>query len=200
MVTGIITETREHMLPTPPVGIDDDLKALFMRHFADRNAAEEKAFGLSNKLNFDSSMIKVTPETLNTPKVCEFLDMQKPDLALVYGVHKLDDETLSHVRGKFWNIHRGLSPWYRGVITLFWPSYMLEPQATGMTVREVTPAIDGGPIIHQVAASLIKGDGIHDLACRAVANIAGDMQTLTNMLAEGAINPPTIQPTSGKIW
>lgn len=77
---------------------------------------------------------------------------------------------------------------------------MLEPQATGMTVHEVTPAIDGGPIIHQVAASLIKGDGIHDLACRAVANIAGDMQTLTNMLAEGAINPPTIQPTSGKIW
>ena len=28
------------------------------------------------------------------------------------------------------NIHLGLSPWYRGSATLFWPSYNLEPRKT----------------------------------------------------------------------
>jgi hypothetical protein len=35
-----------------------------------------------------------------------------------------------------WNIHGGLSPWYRGAITHFWPSYMLEPQLTGMSATD----------------------------------------------------------------
>lgn len=200
MVAGIVMETREYMLPSPPAGLDDDLESLFNRHFADRDAAEQTAFGQSDKLGFDGDMINVTPETLNTPRVREFLDAQKPDLALVYGVHKLDDETLSHVQGKFWNIHGGLSPWYRGVITLFWPSYMLEPQATGMTVHEITSAIDGGPIIHQVAAPLVRGDGVHDLACRAVTALAEEVETLVSMLADDAIQPPVTQHTTGRIW
>ncbi len=200
MVTGIVVETREHMLPTPPTGLGDDLRALFNRHFSDRDMAEQKAFGLSNRLDFDGNMINVTAETLNTPRVREFLDVQKPDLALVYGVHKLNNETLSHVQGRFWNIHGGLSPWYRGVTTLFWPSYMLEPQATGMTVHEVTSAIDGGPIVHQVAAPLVRGDGVHDLACRAVTTIAEEVKMLTTMLADDAIAPATTQHTVGKIW
>ena len=200
LVTGVVMERREHMLPTPPEDIDDDLKDLFKRHFAERDMAERRAFGTSGDLGFESDMITVTPETLNTPQVCEFLDAQQADLALVYGVHKLDDATLSHIPGTAWNIHGGLSPWYRGVITLFWPSYMLEPQATGMTVHEVTSAIDGGPIVHQVTAPLVRGDGVHDLACRAVTAIAAEIAELVSMFEAGDIEPPKAQHTTGRIW
>ncbi len=97
-----------------------------------------------------------------------------------------------------WNIHGGLSPWYRGVTTHFWPSYQLEPQMTGMTVHETTDAIDGGAVIHQSAAKLHRGDGLHDLACRAVMALGEEMPRLVAALAN--LKPPKPQGTTGRIW
>ena len=88
-----------------------------------------------------------------------------------YGCGILSDEILAAVQGQSWNIHGGLSPWYKGGVTLFWPSYMLQPQMTGMTIHELTSNLDAGDIIHQCTADLVRGDGIHDLACRAVEKV-----------------------------
>ena len=77
---------------------------------------------------------------------------------------------------------------------------MLEPQMTGMTIHETTDAIDGGEIIHQNAAELMRGDGIHDLACRAVAGMAGELPELLRVFATGQLRPPVRQKTTGRIW
>ena len=68
---------------------------------------------------------------------------------------------MKNLKGYKWNIHGGLSPWYRGGVTHFWPSYLLEPEYTGMTLHELTNDIDGGGIIHQNISSLNIKDGIH---------------------------------------
>ena len=62
--------------------------------------------------------------------------------------------------------------------THFWPSYFLEPQMTGMTIHDLTQDIDGGNIIHQNSVSLVKGDSLHDLACRAVKEMGNDLNIL----------------------
>lgn len=202
MLTGLVLEEREPPVPAPPAGLPAATAALFRRHFRERAASEARFFGAPGR---DAAlghvdMLTVARDELNGPLVWDFIDRHRPHLLLSYGVHRLLPETLEHAPGRTWNIHGGLSPWYRGVITHFWPSFLLEPQMTGMTVHETTDAIDGGAIVHQNAADLVRGDGIHDLACRAVAGLAAELPELLLRLDEGRLAPPVRQKTTGRIW
>lgn len=201
-LTGLVIEEREDHIPEPPADLAPATRTLFQRHFADRADAEARFFAARTSEDALAGIetLRVSAEALNGPTVWAFLDRHRPDLLLSYGIHKLTPETLAHAKGRCWNIHGGLSPWYRGVITHFWPSYLLEPQMTGMTIHETTEAIDGGAIVHQSAAALVRGDGIHDLACRAVAGLAEELPELIRRLDEGLLEPPVRQKSSGRIW
>ncbi len=137
---------------------------------------------------------------MNSAEVQALLRNEPPDLLLTYGCHKLSDETLTYANGECWNIHGGLSPWYKGAITHFWPSYMLEPQMTGMTVHDLTNELDAGPVVHQCVAELVRGDGLHDLACRAVTKLAEELPQLIAKLAADEAIIKKYHKTSGKLW
>ncbi len=198
-LAGLVIEQREAFVPEPPPGLPSATEALFQLHFARRDEAEARHFG--EALLPDVSRLDVSRDELNTSQTSAFVSGCGPDLILSYGVHKLTPETLAGLTAPLkWNIHGGLSPWYRGVTTHFWPSYFLEPQMTGMTVHELTQDIDGGAVVHQSAATLVRGDGVHDLACRAVQALAGDMVRLLAVVAAGELRPPQRQLTTGRIW
>jgi len=198
---GLVIETRESHVPEPPPGLPERTRALFQQHFAGRENAEARFFGSDRDMQkLGAEVVPVALDELNGPKTWALLDRLKPDLLLSYGVHKLTPETLSHARGHRWNIHGGLSPWYRGTITHFWPSYMLEPQMTGMTVHELTEAIDGGDIVHHAIAELVRGDGLHDVACRAATALANEMPELIARTFDGRLKPLHRQKTTGRIW
>ena len=78
----------------------------------------------------------------------------------------IPDKILKIPKFKKINIHLGLSPWYKGAATHFWPSYFLEPEYTGITVHDLSNQVDSGPIIYQEAVNLNFNDGIHENACR----------------------------------
>lgn len=201
-LVGLVVEQREEFVPSPPSGIPEATQKLFIRHFQGRSDAEARFFG-GAKMPAPVKSLTTTTEDLNGDAVLSFAKSLEPDLTLSYGVHKLSDRFLEQVPGHKWNIHGGLSPWYRGVTTHFWPSYMLEPQMTGMTLHETTAAIDGGDIVHQVAAPLVRGDGVHDLACRAVAAFAEEAAVLFTTLAQmgGPERAPKHRSkTTGRIW
>jgi folate-dependent phosphoribosylglycinamide formyltransferase PurN len=200
LLCGLIIENRETFVPAPPEGLRPGTRELFVRHFADREASEARFFPEAAAVLENLPTIRVEPEEINGSQVVEFLRKTKPDLLLSYGVHKLAETTLNCVEGYRWNIHGGLSPWYRGVITHFWPSYFLEPQMTGMTVHETTQNIDGGGLVHQNAAPLVPGDGIHDLACRAVFALGRELPELLGRVAQGRFRGPEKQRTTGRIW
>src|SRR5262249_26998996 len=63
-----------------------------------------------------------------------------------------------------------------------------------------TEAIDGGDIIHTAVAELVRGGGLHDLACRAVIAIGKDLPELVAAGVNNTFNPPVVQKTSGRIW
>jgi methionyl-tRNA formyltransferase len=199
LLHGMIIERREAFIPEPLADLSEATRNLFVRHFDGRARAEERFFP-GPELPSGVETLVVDPSELNTSKVWDFIDRIAPDLLMSYGVHKLGEETLSHAKGRRWNIHGGLSPWYRGTITHFWPSYFLEPQMTGMTVHTLTQAIDGGEVVHQVAAGLVRGDGIHDLACRAVLALGQELPELAARGVHGTFKPPAVQTTTGRIW
>jgi methionyl-tRNA formyltransferase len=194
----IIIEERENHLPRPNDDMDKDLSRLFRRHFQLRDDSESRHFG--EKMWPDVPLINIKVQDRNGEIVQQKLREISPDLMLTYGCHKLTDETLSCVEGEKWNIHGGLSPWYKGTVTHFWPSYMLEPQMTGMTVHELTSKLDAGAMVHQCAADLIRGDGVHDLACRAVIKIAEELPRLISKFNSGDEFVKLEHRSQGKLW
>ena len=213
---ALIIEAREDLVPAPPPGLENQLLRLFARHFSERQQAEQHFFvecldavgwlgaersdAPVGKTPSDVPTLHIERSDLNTPLVTDFIEPLAPDLTVTYGVGLLAHDTRARIPGTIWNLHGGLSPWYRGVATLFWPSYMLEPQMTGMTIHELTGRIDGGPIVHQCAAPLVRGDGLHQLACRAVRQIAAELPRLIEMFRERRLQAGVPQRTVGKLW
>ncbi|WP_339928670.1 formyltransferase family protein [uncultured Brevundimonas sp.] len=199
LLSGWVVERREPHVPVPGDDVPVALHDLFNRHFQRREAAEHKAFGVLSPDGVAVDRLTVNLADLNGDRVRAFLIDKAPSHVLSYGCHKLDETILRSVSARFWNTHGGLSPWYRGVHTHFWPSYMLEPQMTGMTLHETTAAIDGGAIIHQSGVTLTRGDGLHDLACRAVGTYARELPAVMARALESDVVRVT-QKTTGRIW
>ena len=205
VLAGLGIEVREEHFPSPPDHLSEDLKKLFLEHFTKRDEAEAKHFGqaaLTDQIS--ATTVRFPLAELNTATVTDLIDEVAPDLLLSYGVHKLSPRTLEHAKGERWNIHGGLSPQYRGAITHFWPSYMLEPQMTGMTVHNLTAQLDAGDVVHQVSSPLIRHDGLHDLAARSVLALANDLpkviEKAEEFLERGDVVPKIQQRGVGKLW
>ena len=150
----------------------------------------------------DVEMVPISLDELNSEKVQQHIRTASPEFLLTYGCHMLSEKTLACAQGEKWNIHGGLSPWYRGAITHFWPSYLLEPQKTGMTVHNLTQELDAGDVVHQCTAPLVKGDGLHQLAAKAVIEIGKELPELLRVVHEkgaSAINKIK-HKTPGRLW
>ena len=166
LVVGLILEKRENFIPVAPKNISKKLSTLFDHHFLLRDKVESEFFQINQDINIPA--IEVSKESLNSIETISFIKKMNPKLVLSYGCHKIDKSIINSFKCKFWNTHGGLSPWYRGTITHFWPSYFLEPQMTGVTLHETSDLIDGGNILFQTSPEMVKGDGIHQLASRSI--------------------------------
>ncbi|MED1420449.1 hypothetical protein [Bacillus smithii] len=111
---GHLIEEREAFRPSPPEGLEPIDRENFIRHFRDRDQAESAFFGRHNQISGDIPTLKLDRTELNGNKMIQWLQEQKPDVVLTYGVHKIDDHIIDMLPHYSWNIHRGLSPWYRG--------------------------------------------------------------------------------------
>ncbi|MGK0442868.1 MAG: folate-dependent phosphoribosylglycinamide formyltransferase PurN [Pseudohongiellaceae bacterium] len=197
LLSGLIIEHRENHVLEAPRGIPDKTKTLFDHHFLSREKTEDYFFGNSTFPKVETQ--HCTMASLNELATSVFIKKLNPDLLLSYGIHKLDKTTLSAAKGECWNIHGGLSPWYKGAITHFWPSYMLEPNMTGMTIHTLSQRLDAGDIIHQTAAPMIEKDGLHDVAARAVISLAQNLELLILKSHDGKIIKQK-QHGNGKLW
>tara|TARA_X000000950_G_C13917198_1_gene661597 strand:+ start:2100 stop:2909 length:810 start_codon:yes stop_codon:yes gene_type:complete len=195
---NIICQKRESFIPQIPENIDDETKVLFELHFKKREASENKFFGKASWP--DVEILEIEKSQQNSDYVLKKINTFKPNFLLSYGCGILSDEIIKAIDGEAWNIHGGLSPWYKGGITLFWPSYLLQPQMTGMTIHELTNKLDAGDIVHQCVGDLVRGDGLHDLACRSIEKVGKELIFLLQMLIEGKPINKKAHKTSGKLW
>ena len=201
MLGGLIVEQRSNFLPAPSPHLSDRDRANFIRHFHDRQTAEHTMFGQIDLACFgDLPLLQVSPTELNGEETKRWLVDHPADMAVSYGIHKLDNEVLDLLPEHAWNIHGGLSPWYRGSITLFWPFYFLKPNWAGMTIHRLSAKIDAGDIIHHSVPVLERGDGIHDVACKAVKQAAEDLVAIARLMETGRSVEAVPQKSSGKLF
>ena len=173
-----IIQKREKFVPEIDKNFNHEIRKLQKIHFEKRSAAENKFFSSTAgdiTKNKNNQMFEINKEDISNGSLKKILLKINFKFLISYGVQKIPDNILNDLKGYKWNIHGGLSPWYRGSITHFWPSYMLEPEYTGMTLHETTKDIDGGRIIHQTISELNIQDGIHENACRVVKNFSDSL-------------------------
>ena len=97
---------------------------------------------------FPSGVPIMRVEDINSPAVRDFLRAERPDAILVQGTSIVRDATLPDGVFNF-NVHAGLSPYYRGGSCIAWALVNWDPYNIGVTLHRLTERADAGPIIAQ---------------------------------------------------
>lgn len=170
-VVGAVCEGREKSLDT---FVDDSAPGAEFQHWhlAARSSSEEDFFGPFVRLAPDqTNPVQVPKGAVNRPELCDELRRLEPDLVLAYGCSIVREPLILAFPGRFLNVHLGLSPYYRGSGTNFWPLVNGEPEFVGATFMHIDSGIDTGEVIHQVRARIHPGDTPHQIGNRLIADM-----------------------------
>ena len=103
------------------------------------------------------------------PYTFEVIKKFNPDMMFVLGASILKGPILSLLpQGRFINLHLGLSPYYRGSGTNFWPFVNKELEYVGSTILHLDEGIDTGDIICHVRPSIEYTDNVHSIGCKVI--------------------------------
>jgi methionyl-tRNA formyltransferase len=110
----------------------------------------------------------LSKDKLNSEEVVNFAKSKKPDVIFLFGTGILNQVWLEAFPNKIINLHLGLSPYYRGSATLFWPIYNGQYNCIGVTVHIAAKKVDAGAIIARIKPSLEIGDNYYDINLKAI--------------------------------
>ena len=161
-------ETRENDLRSQVEASRED-QHFRLRHLNARTESEMLYFQEPVNIGTDNSKpIELTQGTINSDRHVASIIDSDPDLLLAYGCSIIKEPLLSIFSGKFINVHLGLSPYYRGSGTNYWPLVNGEPEYVGVTFMHIDRGIDTGEIIHQIRATVMHGDTPSNLGNRLI--------------------------------
>lgn len=141
-------------------------------HFRARQASEHDFLeALTANAPDRSHPARIPRGTVNDREIVDEILALEPDLLVAYGCSIIKGRLLDGFRGRFVNVHLGLSPYYRGTGTNFWPLANGEPEFVGATFMHLSPEVDGGEVIHQVRAEMRRTDGPHEIGNRLIRDM-----------------------------
>lgn len=143
------------------------------KHLIAREQSEKDFFEIFVKNSEDkSSPFFLTKGDVNKPEYFDKISALGADLIVAFGCSVITEPLLSFFSGRFLNAHLGLSPYYRGSGTNYWPLVNGEPECVGATFMHIDRGIDTGEIIHQIRAEIIWGDTPSSIGNRLIGNMA----------------------------
>lgn len=163
---------RSYCEVKPDVILKDEQSQLAKNHIIDRHKSEIDFFEkfVQEKDDF-SNPLQINTGGINEANVVEEIIQLKPDVLIAYGCSLVKSELLQHFKGRFLNVHLGLSPYYRGTATNFWPLVNDEPEFVGATFMHIDEGVDTGEVIHQIRADIYVGDDVHKIGNRLITQI-----------------------------
>ena len=185
-VVGIVSEEKV----SEQIGNTSEEDEIVKTHFLERKEAEDRYFGEHKQFEIDSaSILKVENGQSNSGNVFNWIKSKNPDFIILFGSSIIKPPILSYYDGKVINIHMGLSPYYRGSGTNFWPLVNNQPECVGGTIHLATLKVDAGSILGQVRPAVEKNDRCHDIGCKTVISGSDKMIECINKYKKGEIIP-----------
>ena len=146
-----------------------DDEAVIQSHFAARDASEEAFFADHGELRLrGGTATRVAPGGCNSSDQLARMRALAPDAVLVFGTSLLKQPLIDAFAGRIINLHLGLSPYYRGAGTNFWPLVNGEPEYCGATIHFLDAGVDTGPIVAHARPAVAAGDGPHDVGNKTI--------------------------------
>lgn len=173
-----------------PAHVDDSEltdadRSIVARHFVERAEEEEAFFGHNAEFLTGTqtrSILQVGPGQLNTSEVVQSLRTAGANTIAVFGTDLIKPPLLAPQLWTMINMHLGLSPYYRGTATNFYPLLNGEPEYIGATIHLLDHGIDSGPILEHARPVIEENDRPHSLGCKAIASgIEAMVQVLTRL-------------------
>jgi folate-dependent phosphoribosylglycinamide formyltransferase PurN len=189
-VAGVWQEEKSFQPLKYAASADDE--AVIRQHFAARDASEDTYFAGHDAVAAPAR--RVPPGGCNLQDEIDLMRRATPDVVLVFGTALLKQPLIDAFPGRILNIHLGLSPYYRGAGTNFWPLVNGEPEYCGATIHFLDIGVDTGPIIAHVRPDIREGDGPHDIGNKTIAAAA---DVLASAAAAHAVTPLRGQPQEG---
>jgi folate-dependent phosphoribosylglycinamide formyltransferase PurN len=189
-VAGVWQEEKSFQ-PMQYAGSADDA-AVIRRHFAARDASEEAYFAAHEVVTAPAR--RLPPGGCNAPQEIALMREARPDVVCVFGTSLLEQTLIDAFPGRILNIHLGLSPYYRGAGTNFWPLVNGEPEYCGATIHFLDIGVDTGPIVAHVRPDMRSGDGPHDIGNKTIVAAA---EALAGAAAAHAAAPLAGRPQQG---
>ena len=139
-----------------------------LEHLEARTLTENDFFRLFiDTQNAIKSISQDVPKLWFSSKSCfKLMQELNPKQILVYGTSIIKGELVNYFEGKILNLHLGISPYYRGSGTNYFPFVNNEPEYAGSTFMYLDHGIDTGQIIHQARPIINKNDSFHQLSNR----------------------------------
>ena len=104
----------------------------------------------------------------------------------VFGSYIVKEPLLSLLPpGRTINLHLGLSPYYRGSGTNFWPFVNDELEYLGSTILHLDAGIDTGDIICHVRPSIEINDNVHTIGCKIIQDSVNSLIQIIDMVKSG---------------
>ena len=168
------------------------------KHFNLRKISEEKFF--FKKYDFSYlNVINLDTGEINKENFKNKLINISPDYILLFGCSLVDDEILNKFKNRVINLHLGLSPYYRGSGTLFWPLVDNLPECVGSTIHLAVKKIDAGGILKQVRPEIKFYDSSHDIGNRTIVKSAEILPRLVLKYHQKKIYPLIVNHSNGKL-
>ena len=164
-----VWQERKPFKPLSYASSPDDA-GVIAAHFEARDRSETEHFAPQGDAPTAVSTVRrlVPSGGCNDPDEVARMRALEPDVVLVFGTQILRDEVIAVFDGRIINLHLGLSPYYRGAGTNFWPLVNREPEMVGATIHYLDRGVDSGDILSHVRPEIRAGDGPHDLGNRTI--------------------------------
>ena len=145
------------------------------KHIDLRNKNETIFFKEFVKKNKNYKYINIKNRKINEHENIDLVRKEKFDYIISYGCSIISSVFINHFKNRFINIHLGLSPYYKGAGTNFFPFANKELQFCGSTIMKISKKIDGGRIIHQIRPKFNYNDNIHTVGNKIIKKTAADL-------------------------
>ena len=194
-VVRIYAEEKEFN-PRSAGKTSEDLSIL--EDWFNRRDLSEREFFLNSELS-SLRLNHIKPGQINSDEVIEDIESCGAKFIAVFGSSIIRQPLIGAFQNRIVNMHLGLSPYYRGSGTNFWPFFDSKLEYVGTTIHLIEAGVDSGPIIHQCRPTIEEFDSPHTIGCKAIlmgtelmiksiediANSKGELVTQT--LTEGKV-------------
>jgi folate-dependent phosphoribosylglycinamide formyltransferase PurN len=194
-LVGILSEAKTPTVAEELAAPED--RAVVHRHFEERAAAEARLLGADTGFPA-TAMLRVPRGGVNTAEALAWIRARRPDVVLLFGTSVIRDPLLGAFPGRMVNLHLGLSPYYRGSATNFWPLVLEQPECVGATIHLAVAQVDAGGILAQVRPSAQPEDRAHELGTKALVAALDCLPRVLADLVAGSVVPKAQDPSAGR--